>query len=294
VPPCDRMIWCDAVGNGGVAGTRPPLSPSSGCYFFWSRAVRKMSLYCCARLVVVRILFAVGPGYGLMLSIVPLMWAARAAGHEILVATTSEMTEVGARAGLPIVDVFPQRDVWSELVNAVFGKGNPDDLPEEYRLAKKDGNPFGLFTLTMTEGTIAAGRVFGADLVVYTSDHVSGRLTAVALAVPALKSVTGSPGRCATSSSERSMTLPEPTRSPDFCGPSWTSVQATRSWWPGSTRGHRAWVGCPPTSRTSAMVFRGGRCVSCPTTAGRWCPSGHCARPRGPGCASRSALWCLS
>jgi Erythromycin biosynthesis protein CIII-like, C-terminal domain/Erythromycin biosynthesis protein CIII-like, N-terminal domain len=122
-----------------------------------------------------------------MLPIVPLMWAARAAGHEILVATTSEMTEVGARAGLPIVDVFPQRDVWLELVNAVFGKGNPDDLPEEYRLAKKDGNPFGLFTLTMTEGTIAAGRVFGADLVVYTSDHVSGRLTAVALAVPALE-----------------------------------------------------------------------------------------------------------
>jgi hypothetical protein len=25
----------------------------------------------------------------------------------------------------------------------------------EYRLANKDGNPFGLFTLTMTEGTVA-------------------------------------------------------------------------------------------------------------------------------------------
>jgi hypothetical protein len=83
--------------------------------------------------------------------------------------------------------VFPQRDVSSELVNAVFGEDDSDDLPEEYRLAKKDGNPFGLFTLTMTEGTIAAGRVFGADLVVYTSDHASGWLAAVALAVPALE-----------------------------------------------------------------------------------------------------------
>ncbi|HEY6424375.1 MAG TPA: hypothetical protein VIY28_14230 [Pseudonocardiaceae bacterium] len=33
----------------------------------------------------------------------------------------------------------------------------------------------------------AAGRAFGADLVVYTSDHAAGRLTAVALAVPALE-----------------------------------------------------------------------------------------------------------
>ncbi|MGH3766167.1 MAG: hypothetical protein ACRDS0_27665 [Pseudonocardiaceae bacterium] len=130
-----------------------------------------------------KILFAVAPGYGLMLPIVPLMWAARSAGHEILVATTSEMTEVGARAGLPIIDVFPQRDVWSELLGAVFGDSADNDLPEEYRLAKKDGNPFGLFTMTMTEGTIAAGRAFDADLVIYTSDHSAGRLTAVAFSL---------------------------------------------------------------------------------------------------------------
>ncbi len=125
-----------------------------------------------------------------MLPIVPLMWAARAAGHEILVTTTSEMTEVGARAGLPVVDVFPHRDVWSELLAAIFGNadgGGGDDLPEEYRLAKKNGNPFGLFTLTMTEGTIAAGRMFDADVVIYTSDHAAGRLAAVALAAPALE-----------------------------------------------------------------------------------------------------------
>jgi UDP:flavonoid glycosyltransferase YjiC (YdhE family) len=42
----------------------------------------------CARLVGVKILFAVASGYGgLMLPILPLMWAARATGHEILVAT---------------------------------------------------------------------------------------------------------------------------------------------------------------------------------------------------------------
>jgi len=34
-----------------------------------------------------RILVAVPPGYGLMFPLVPLVWAARVAGHEVLVAT---------------------------------------------------------------------------------------------------------------------------------------------------------------------------------------------------------------
>ncbi|TVT24850.1 DUF1205 domain-containing protein [Amycolatopsis acidiphila] len=39
----------------------------------------------------------------------------------------------------------------------------------------------------MTEGTIAAGRAFGAELVVYTSDHAAGMLAAAALGAPALE-----------------------------------------------------------------------------------------------------------
>ncbi|MBN9739847.1 glycosyl transferase [Amycolatopsis sp. A1MSW2902] len=39
----------------------------------------------------------------------------------------------------------------------------------------------------MTEGTVEAGRAFGADLVVYPSDHGAGALAAVALGVPALE-----------------------------------------------------------------------------------------------------------
>ena len=50
----------------------------------------------------------------------------------------------------------------AELLTAVSGKADAAQLPEEYRLAAADGNPFGLFTLTMTEGTITAGRAFGA------------------------------------------------------------------------------------------------------------------------------------
>ncbi|MCD2194730.1 DUF1205 domain-containing protein [Actinomycetospora endophytica] len=135
-----------------------------------------------------RMLFATAPGYGLTLPLVPLMWAARAAGHEVLLATTSEMVAVGSAAGLGVYDVFPERDVWGDLMARVSSDEEPsDDLPEEYRLAARTGNPFGLFTVTMTEGTIAAGRAFGPDLVVYTSDHAAGMLTAAALDVPALE-----------------------------------------------------------------------------------------------------------
>jgi UDP:flavonoid glycosyltransferase YjiC (YdhE family) len=133
-------------------------------------------------------LFAVAPGYGLMLPVVPLIWAARVAGHEVLVATTSDMVTVGAAAGLPMYDVVPDRDVWDELMRAVSRKDDPDggDVSEEFRLAARAGSPFGLFTLTMTGGTVAAGREFGADLVVHTSDHSVGPLAALALGVPAL------------------------------------------------------------------------------------------------------------
>ncbi|MDT7745269.1 MAG: hypothetical protein QOE59_4347 [Actinomycetota bacterium] len=135
-----------------------------------------------------RILFASAPGYGLTLPLVPLAWAARAAGHEVLLATTSEMATVAPAAGLAVHDVYPQRDVWGDLMRRVMSGGEPDeDLPEEYRLAVKAGNPFGLFTVTMTEGTVAAGRAFGADLVAYPSDHAAGMLTAAALGVPALE-----------------------------------------------------------------------------------------------------------
>ncbi|HEY4024526.1 MAG TPA: nucleotide disphospho-sugar-binding domain-containing protein [Pseudonocardiaceae bacterium] len=132
-------------------------------------------------------LFASAPGYGLTLPLIPLIWAARAAGHEVLLATTSEMTEVAAHAGLPVYDVFPQRDLWQDLMTTVSSENPPADLPEEYRLAMGQGNPFGLFTVTMTEGTIHAGRAFGAEIVVYTSDHAAGMLAATALGVPALE-----------------------------------------------------------------------------------------------------------
>jgi len=136
----------------------------------------------------VRILFAAAPAYGLLLPVVPLAWAARAAGHEVLLATTSEMTEVAAAAGLSVVDVHPDRAEWSALM-AMIGRPEtvPEGSPREVHLASQERAPFAMFTAAMTEGTVRAADAFAADLVVYTSDHPAGALTAAACNLPALE-----------------------------------------------------------------------------------------------------------
>ncbi|MEV0083410.1 nucleotide disphospho-sugar-binding domain-containing protein [Saccharopolyspora sp. NPDC050642] len=136
-----------------------------------------------------RILFPAAPGYGLMLPLVPLAWAARAAGHEVLLATTAYMTKVAAESGLPVTDVFPARDVGEDLVAGAAGETGADDdaVPPGYWDLVRGMRPFELFTLAMTGGTIAAGREFDADLVVFCSDHAAGKLAATALGVPSLE-----------------------------------------------------------------------------------------------------------
>ncbi|GAA3627031.1 glycosyltransferase [Microlunatus ginsengisoli] len=135
-----------------------------------------------------RIFFAAAPAYGLMLPIVPLIWAARAAGHEVLLATAGEMAEVGAEAGLPVVDVHPDRERWAALMGLI---GRPDAVPAgsppEIVAASRQRPPFAMFCAVMTEPTIAAARAFEPDLIAYTGDHLTGTLTASVLGLPALE-----------------------------------------------------------------------------------------------------------
>lgn len=135
-----------------------------------------------------RILFASAPAYGLLLPIIPLIWAARAAGHEVLLATTSDMAEVGASGGLPVVDVHPDRARWSALMG-LLGRPEavPADLPREFRVASHERAPFAMFTAAMTEPTVQAAQNFAADLLVHTSDHPAGALAAAACDLPVLE-----------------------------------------------------------------------------------------------------------
>lgn len=135
-----------------------------------------------------KILFTAAPSYGLLLPIIPLVWAARAAGHEVALATASSMTDTAAAAGLPVIDVHPDRERWAAL--AGWGKRAEDlpaDAPPEVRAATAIRAPFPMFTAMMTEGTVAAARAFAADVVVTTGDHPAGALAARLLDLPVLE-----------------------------------------------------------------------------------------------------------
>src|SRR5438094_553567 len=63
-----------------------------------------------------RVLCTAVPGSGLFLPTVPLAWALRAAGHEVLLLNNGDGARAAAGAGLPVVDPLPERDLWAEFM----------------------------------------------------------------------------------------------------------------------------------------------------------------------------------
>lgn len=125
-----------------------------------------------------RVFFAGAPGSGLYLPTLPLAWAFRAAGHEVLVANTGAASQVVARSGFATVDACPGRDVQAEFLSV--GKAI---------LATPAGQPkprggMGLFGEAMADGLLSQARAFGPDLVVSTLEQGAAPLIAAELEVP--------------------------------------------------------------------------------------------------------------
>lgn len=124
------------------------------------------------------------PAYGLALPLVPLAWAARAAGHEVLFVCANPMAAVLADAGLTVADACPDRDVWAEFTHRIRSGAPPES--EEMRIAAESRAPFAFFALLMTEPTIEIGEQFDAEALVYTSDHMAGPLVTAKLGIPGI------------------------------------------------------------------------------------------------------------
>ncbi|GAA3437433.1 nucleotide disphospho-sugar-binding domain-containing protein [Kutzneria kofuensis] len=126
----------------------------------------------------VRVLCTAVPGSGLFLPTVPLAWALRAAGHEVLLLNNGDGARAAAGAGLPVVDPLPERDLWAEFLAAVAGmlKGDADREPER--------GGFGWFGQHMIDGMLPVARAFRPDLVITTTEQGAGRLIAADLGVP--------------------------------------------------------------------------------------------------------------
>ncbi|MEW9547213.1 glycosyltransferase [Nonomuraea sp. NPDC050783] len=128
-----------------------------------------------------RILFTTSPGLGHSLSLVPLIWAARAAGHEVLVGTSGHSLHAMGKAGLPAVDGYPEGDIM-----AAFGEHERRAAESGFELTGFLGGLFGDFTDRVVDRLAAVADGWRPDLVVHSSLEYAGPIIAAARGVPAV------------------------------------------------------------------------------------------------------------
>jgi len=136
-----------------------------------------------------RALFVSALGTGHVLPAVPLAWALRAAGHDVLLAAAGDAL-VAESAGLPVEDVLPGQNMrgvfeWikvhrPELVEQLGNEEATRDLraavPVFAQVADK-----------MADGVIDTATRFRPDVVVYTQLQGAGPLVAAKLGIPAVQ-----------------------------------------------------------------------------------------------------------
>lgn len=124
-----------------------------------------------------RIFVPIIPGIGLMLPVLPLVWALRAAGHEVLVGANAGACRTVANAGLPVVDVLPDADVWTELTGKVGSS----------ELAESKTGPFGWLSESLADGVVRVGERYRPDLVLSTPELGSALILGERLDVPVVQ-----------------------------------------------------------------------------------------------------------
>jgi glycosyltransferase len=141
-----------------------------------------------------RYLFTTIPGPSHMLPLVPLAHAARAAGHDVLVATSGPALRLANEAGLHAVavddgdSVRPYEKLRRRATEISVLAERPD---AEY--GSFVASVFGEVGTLMADGLVDAARRWGADVVVYPPPHVAGLLAARAIGVPAVLHGLGTP-----------------------------------------------------------------------------------------------------
>lgn len=128
--------------------------------------------------------------------LVPLAWALRSAGHQVLVASQPAMADVITGAGLPAVAVGADLD-FAEVFSGKIGRvatraerasgANPESVTPA---VTADGGVV-RFAAAMLDDLVALGREFGPDLVVFEPQNLAGAITAAALGVPGVRQLWG-------------------------------------------------------------------------------------------------------
>lgn len=140
-----------------------------------------------------RVLISSSPGIGHLYPTVPTAWALRAAGHDVLVATGGNH-ELGAHAGLPVVDVAPGTDM-AQVFRGFFaehGAQAGEVRPENPAVALDFvGRLFATVSRHFTEHTVEVARRWRPDLVLFTPLQGAGQLAAQVVGVPSVAHTIG-------------------------------------------------------------------------------------------------------
>lgn len=135
-----------------------------------------------------RVLFVSSPGIGHVFPMVPLAWALRTSGHEVLIATAGSGL-VAAQAGLPVVDIAPGFDFAS--MRAHFARANPELLKaatgkRQLHDVREVAGIFGRMSGMLADPVVATAQRWQPDVVVQSQLQGAGLLAAATLGVPAL------------------------------------------------------------------------------------------------------------
>ncbi|MFI2214268.1 nucleotide disphospho-sugar-binding domain-containing protein [Streptomyces sp. NPDC020141] len=132
-----------------------------------------------------RVLFVTYPAIGHVFPTVPLAWALRSAGHDVLVASAGDALEA-ANAGLHVADVSPGfaleeflQSTAGELIARLRAPGEIDPM-DGLRL-------FAHLNDHLADGIVRTADRFRPDLIVFEQIFVSGLIAAARLGVPAVQ-----------------------------------------------------------------------------------------------------------
>lgn len=173
-------------------------------------------------------LVTTGPAHPLYYPIVPLAWAMRAAGHDVLVAAPESFNGPVAGSGLPMAPISGPLDMGE--VMAKDRHGRPVHLPDtDEEMAEGVGGGFGRLAARLLDGTRELVERWQPDLIITESYGFAAAAAAAGDEIPWIKHVVG-PGdlpvapwvarELAPELAERGIDrLPDPTLVVDHCPP---------------------------------------------------------------------------
>jgi UDP:flavonoid glycosyltransferase YjiC (YdhE family) len=130
------------------------------------------------------------------LPMVPLSWALRLAGHEVLVATQPGLTSLVRSTGLPVMPVGSDLENVAALEGRFLKRAAPGDRPP---LEWEDLRQYGVrccaknvaLAELMIDDLIRVGRAYRPDIVMFEPSSYAGPLVAAVLGVPAIRHTWG-------------------------------------------------------------------------------------------------------